>query len=88
MKVAEGFVPPHPSDRCVEHYLPVSAAEHSEVYQFLTFEALLLDHCHYRKWIGMMSGALHYRISPYHFGDSTVEAGTPRPEALVEHDCD
>ena len=88
MKVAEGIIPPHLSDRCIEHYLSVSAAEHSEVYQFLTFEALLLDHCNYRQWIRMMSGALHYRISPYDFGDRTVEPETPRQEALVEYDYD
>lgn len=86
MKVEEGFIPRYHSERCIEHYLPVSAAEHSEVYQFITFETLLFDHCRFRQWTRMLSGDVHYRMVP-----CPVDYGTPVPQtlpsqALVQHD--
>jgi 3-phenylpropionate/cinnamic acid dioxygenase small subunit len=84
MKIAEAYIPRYRSDRCLEHYLPASAAEHSEVYQFITFEALLLDHCRYRQWIRMLSADLHYHLVS---GPTAIpESGPSLSQALVEHD--
>jgi 3-phenylpropionate/cinnamic acid dioxygenase small subunit len=62
MIAADAHIPPYRSDRCLEHYLPVSAGDYSEIHQFLSFEALLLDHCRYRQWLGLLASDFHYRI--------------------------
>jgi len=86
MKVVAGFIPPYRSERCIEHYLPASAAEHSEVYQFITFETLLLDHCRFRQWTRMLSGDVHYRMVFCPVEHDAPVPGTPPLQALVQHD--
>jgi 3-phenylpropionate/cinnamic acid dioxygenase small subunit len=62
MIAADAHIPPYRSDRCIEHYLPVSAGDFAEIHQFLAFEALLLDHCRYRQWMSLLAADFHYRM--------------------------
>jgi hypothetical protein len=39
MSIADAYIPLYRSERCMEQYMPVSAAEFTEVYQFVIFAA-------------------------------------------------
>jgi len=80
----ETGTPAYRSQQCIEHYLPVAAAEYSEIHQFLSFEALLLDHGRYQQWIRLLAPGLLYRVLERRADEA--ETGLETPAALVSYD--
>jgi hypothetical protein len=70
MSIADAYIPLYRSERCIEQYMPVSAAEFTEVYQFVILEA--------RACTTAWSAA---PLTMPYWGPAT-----PRLQALVEHD--
>lgn len=82
----EPAIPAYRSQQCIEHYLPVASGEYSEIYQFMSFEALLLDHCRYPQWVRLLSPNLQYRLIDRRVDEAEATGSKSSAPALVSHD--
>jgi len=79
-------MPAYRSQQCIEHYLPVAAAEYSEIHQFMSFEALLLDHGRYQQWIRLLAPGLLHRLLERRADEAETGVEHSFAPALVSHD--